>query len=520
MKDYSESSDEELLKEYHTERNPYLLNILFKRHANVGFRTAMRYMRNQPDAEDVLQLAFIHFLQNLHLTREGSTNVKAWLMKVIVNISIDKLREEKRRARRQQNVASERFTQFQQKENLVENNNDREELKNKIKICVDTLPEKYRSPIWLVLYEGFSYPEVASVLALPEKTVRTQVSRGLERLREILGSFGSILSVSLITELIKESKLDIAPASVNKIIDAPELYQTVNSQNQQIILHNSEASVSYITKYLLIGLAIIFSVIGIYYYANKSNAEINVPVLEKEPIHLALDFNDLQQKIPYFFSGEYRIIDSGGLKKSGSLECIDFFTLKIPVEKEQLPLKITYRYNVKFEDLSARTNIDTAWGNWDKLGVFYMTPAPFSKNPKLNEYVYEEDRDWVETTIWASENCIDYWINGKRVVVFMFNSEYVNKNFYLKFYSNMKIDNLLIDTIQISECPNILQFKMVNDEILKKSNAKFSEKISLEKHFPQYVLPNFEPNFVVYPACSENENREFFKSPTYIRTKK
>ncbi len=271
MEDYSDKTDEELLREYHLGGNPSFLNALFTRHADVGFRTAMRYMRNQPDAEDVLQLAFIQFLENLPHFREGSSTVKPWLMKMIVNASLCKLREEKRRSQRQQVVASEKFLKHE-KENDKKTSDDREELKNKIKNVVDTLPEKYRSPIWLVMYEGFSYPEVATVLALPEKTVRTQVSRGLEKLKELMGSFGSVLSVTLITELISESKLEIAPMAIKKIIDSPELYKSVSlktantATGYNFLNVNFLFSLKFLTIFVLASLTI-FS--GVYILKNN-----------------------------------------------------------------------------------------------------------------------------------------------------------------------------------------------------------------------------------------------------------
>ncbi|MBI3234314.1 MAG: RNA polymerase sigma factor, partial [Bacteroidetes bacterium] len=172
MVDYSDKTDEELLLEYHLEKNPRFLNIIFSRYTDVGFRTALRYMRNSSDAEDVLQLAFIQFLQNLHTFREGSTTVKPWLMKMIVNTSIKKLQEENSRKHRQDKIASQRFSEHARQEDEVVEVNNQADVKIQIKKLVENLPEKYRSPIWLVLYEGFTYPEVASVLDLPEKTVR------------------------------------------------------------------------------------------------------------------------------------------------------------------------------------------------------------------------------------------------------------------------------------------------------------------------------------------------------------
>ena len=107
---------------------------------------------------------------------------------------------------------------------------EKEELQKVIRKSVEMLPEKYRAPIWMVLYEGFTYPEVAAVLALPEKTVRTQVARGLDRLKEILGPVGSVLSLDAIALLMKQSSLEGLPIATKKIIESPDLYHTIESK--------------------------------------------------------------------------------------------------------------------------------------------------------------------------------------------------------------------------------------------------------------------------------------------------
>ena len=327
--------------------------------------------------------------------------------------------------------------------------------------------------------------------------------------------------MSLITELITESKLDIAPISVNKIIDSPELYQTINSPSTGVILQSSKSIGAIVAKYFFVSVAVISSAFGIYYWQNKSDSITNAPTLVNEQIHLTMDFNNPQQKLPYFYAGDYKIIETGGLNQSGALETKDFFSMKIPVKKEQLPLKITYRYNVKFNNYDERSSFETVWGNWEKLGIFYMSPMVSSVGKKLNEYVYDKDNDWIETTIWASENSIDYWINGKRLSVNIFRSKYLNQNLYLKFFYKIKIDNFSINTVSKSDCPDISQFKIVNDEIVKDSKTKMGEnKTSLQKYFPQYFLPNFEPFHLTHPSCPESDNAEYFKNSGTLRKEK
>lgn len=222
----SEKSDEELIAQYQMDGNPLSLDILFSRYLDVGFRTAMRYMRNTSDAEDVLQIAFIQFLKNLHQFKAGSITVKPWLMKMIVNTSLTKLTEEKKRKERNFKEGFIRMSEYTKQNNTAEDKNKDLELKETLLKIVESLPEKYKSPISLVLYEGFSYSEVARVLSLPEKTIRTQVSRGLEKIKASLGTIGTVLSVDAIILLMHQTLLDNAPVSAHKIANSKHLFQS------------------------------------------------------------------------------------------------------------------------------------------------------------------------------------------------------------------------------------------------------------------------------------------------------
>lgn len=300
MQENHEMTDAELLRQYQLDKNPSSLNILFSRYLDVGFRTAMRYMRNSSDAEDVLQTAFIQFLNNLHLFHEDASSIKPWLMKMIVNASLKKIREEKNRSNRQQSVASQKFSKYSAQENSVEKANDTEALKSKIKTMMDTLPEKYRSPIWLVLYEGFSYPEVATVLSLPEKTVRTQVSRGLERLKEILGSFGSVLSVDVIATLMTQSAKEMAPVTAKQIIESQSLYQAIGTKPLKAASHSSRMLAVKPTFFTFKFIASILSVLtlsfGAIFIYNNHHSKQTIAVVEQNEIYKTWDLKNKEDR--------------------------------------------------------------------------------------------------------------------------------------------------------------------------------------------------------------------------------
>ena len=509
MKDYSESTDEELLREYHTERNPYLLNILFKRHANVGFRTAMRYMRNQPDAEDVLQLAFIHFLQSLHLTREGSTNVKAWLMKVIVNISIDKIREEKRRAKRQEKVASERFSQHNQQMDIAQMTNDKDELKIKIRQTVDTLPEKYRSPIWLILYEGFSYPEAASVLALPEKTVRTQVARGLERLREIFGTVGSALSVDMIASLIVDSKLEMAPNSVKQIIDSPELYKSISGTSKKILVQSAKPVFSALTKLIFFSFVIGAGIFSILYFNNTKQPIIEKPTLVNERFSKLLNFNQPNQENSYSFLGSTQYLENDGLAKSGCIELPNNYVMRIPITKSQLPIKISFRWNVKLtinetQDIASIQMCIPFWGGgWDRIGRFVsLSRSDEIIDGSVTGYIFKTDEKWQHQTIWITENSIDSWIDEKRVSLDIIDQKETSKYFYLLFFKDHKMDDFLIETVDKNQLPDISKFIKTNVEIFTNSTENETD---LTNYLPELSNKLLQPKHIRSKAMNEDQ---------------
>ena len=54
--------------------------------------------------------------------------------------------------------------------------------------AVFSLEEKYRIPIHLFYYEGYSIREIAEILKIPTATVGTRLKRGREQLKKLLGS--------------------------------------------------------------------------------------------------------------------------------------------------------------------------------------------------------------------------------------------------------------------------------------------------------------------------------------------
>ena len=156
------------------------LQVLFERHKDDVYRTTRRILRNDADALDATQAAFLNALQALPTLKE-TAKFPGWLRRIAVNVALGMKRS---RGTRLDDVDSVQAAEAE----AAMSAEDFQVLKR----AVAELPEEYRLPIVLHHAEGFSYDEIARMLEWPRGTVGTNIHRGLERLRTALaGSFAN-----------------------------------------------------------------------------------------------------------------------------------------------------------------------------------------------------------------------------------------------------------------------------------------------------------------------------------------
>jgi len=184
------NDDHELLRGFAERGDRAALGALFSRYADPAYRFALRLCGRPADAEDALQTAFLEVFRHAAGFR-GESSVKTWILGFVLNACRSKSREETRRRNRQERAA----TANQAPSTGI--GVDRE-LADQVREAVEELPEHYRSPVWLHYAEGLSPAEVGEVLNLSPDTVRKQLSRGIDRLRDVLlpvGAAGSVVAI-------------------------------------------------------------------------------------------------------------------------------------------------------------------------------------------------------------------------------------------------------------------------------------------------------------------------------------
>lgn len=144
----------------------------FKQYTDTVYRVALHNTVNFSDAEDVTQEVFVKLLETNKAFRD-SEHLKAWLIRVTINLCRDKMKKSSR-------------------ETLVENvlPYDSAVEKTDVLEAVKALPENYRNAIYLHYYEGYTAREIGKILDAKENTVLSWLSRGRDALRkELDGGF-------------------------------------------------------------------------------------------------------------------------------------------------------------------------------------------------------------------------------------------------------------------------------------------------------------------------------------------
>ena len=135
---------------------------------------ALAHTASRADADDVFQETFLAFHCSSKRFNDDE-HIKAWLIRTALNMSRRVLSGRHRGAGEPDEFGGgERF------EFMTDEQND-------IADAIRRLPEKYRAAIWLHYFEDMPTAQAAKVLGVRESTLRSQLVRGREKLKDILG---------------------------------------------------------------------------------------------------------------------------------------------------------------------------------------------------------------------------------------------------------------------------------------------------------------------------------------------
>lgn len=143
----------------------------YEKYTDTVYRIAVHNTQSVADAEDITQEVFQKLLEKSSPIR-GEEHLKAWLIRVTINLCHDFNRKISRLEVVDSPVADEPVT-----------------YDNSVLEAVKSLPENYRNAIYLHYYEGYTAKEIGKILNAKESTVLSWLSRGRDTLKDMLGGF-------------------------------------------------------------------------------------------------------------------------------------------------------------------------------------------------------------------------------------------------------------------------------------------------------------------------------------------
>lgn len=154
-------------------------------HEKRMYAVALRMCANREDAQDCLQDAMLRVYRSIGGFK-GQSSFSTWVYRITMNTCLDELRRRKTRSAASLDNMLEGGWAPTDGGNGPEKQAVASEQRRVLNSAIAELPEDMRSAIVLRDVQGFSYEEIADMLGVNIGTIKSRISRGREKLRQIL----------------------------------------------------------------------------------------------------------------------------------------------------------------------------------------------------------------------------------------------------------------------------------------------------------------------------------------------
>ncbi|MBX3117695.1 MAG: sigma-70 family RNA polymerase sigma factor [Fimbriimonadaceae bacterium] len=154
------------------------------------FGTALRLTRSKEDAEDLAQEAIVRAFDAYD--RFDGTNFKAWLLRILTNLYINRYRQ-RQRGPLVSSIDEDGVLEPVAEEAYLTDRQVFDELVGaEVEEALAKVPEDFRLAVILSDIEGMSYQEIADATNVPIGTVRSRLARGRALLRKSLEAYARV----------------------------------------------------------------------------------------------------------------------------------------------------------------------------------------------------------------------------------------------------------------------------------------------------------------------------------------
>ncbi len=165
---------------------------LVERNAGRMFAAAKRLLRDEDEARDAVQDAFISAFKSI-AAFNGEAKLSTWLHRIVINAALMRLRSRKHRAERSIDDLLPRFDEqgawAQEPGRLTASSQElleRRETRVVVRRCIDQLPDTYRTVLLMRDIEELDTDEAAELLGITPNAVKIRLHRARQALRTLI----------------------------------------------------------------------------------------------------------------------------------------------------------------------------------------------------------------------------------------------------------------------------------------------------------------------------------------------
>ncbi|RVC51353.1 RNA polymerase sigma factor [Mesorhizobium sp. M4B.F.Ca.ET.088.02.2.1] len=159
--------------------------LIIKTHNQRLYRIARGVVRNDAEAEDIVQEAYVRAFASRAAFR-GDASLSTWLSRIVINEALGRLRKRKRTVAMPENPDAQIIPFPLNASDDPERTMAQRQILALVERATDSLPDVYRSVFIARVIEGFSMDETADLLGVKPETVKTRLHRARALVRKAL----------------------------------------------------------------------------------------------------------------------------------------------------------------------------------------------------------------------------------------------------------------------------------------------------------------------------------------------
>lgn len=159
--------------------NKRAFDTLYAQYCDAMYTICLRYTKNEDEAADILQDAFIKIYEKRELF-DPQYQIGAWIKRIVINEAINHYRQNKKF----ELVEDEGF--FEEEETIELSIDEKQDVKEILNQILDELPDGYRMVFNLYVFENLTHNEIAEYLKVSPNTSKTQLSKARKMIKRKL----------------------------------------------------------------------------------------------------------------------------------------------------------------------------------------------------------------------------------------------------------------------------------------------------------------------------------------------